>query len=494
MKKIYSLALIALLATSCSDDTMDNINKDNANPPADKVPAYLQITDAIMSTGFTTTSGAYAWYLSSITEQEIGSGNNQLMKVEMRNANELAASSTYNNEWNGTYGNLMNLKQIIDKVKEGSGTTDEGQLDLLGMAQVLTAINYGVLTDLHGDIPCSEALQGLDNLQPNLDKQEDVYKYIFATLESAIDNISKAREEEMENVGSQDILYGNDMEQWQAAANAVMARYKLHTLYRNPAVLDEVIDYANKAVNLGFKGMYITTFNGITCDNPWSAYVWSRYYTACSSTVYKIMEATSDPRADGYCLFDVGEDEPDWQYVACDPGDEATAKESAWPFYPVWIDYSPSVQVMSEAELYFILAEAYMRKGNVDDAHMYFNDAVRAAFGDLENIYGVDFGADDFLAQWSEGVTLSDIMAQKYVSQIRDEQIETYNDLRRCAALGEEHITLTNPYNTQSGINRWPLRLPYGNSGVISNSNIKAAYGDGSYIFTEKIWLYGGTR
>lgn len=85
-------------------------------------------------------------------------------------------------------------------------------------------------------------------------------------------------------------------------------------------------------------------------------------------------------------------------------------------------------------------------------------------------------------------------MAQKYVSQIRDEQIETYNDLRRCAALGEEHITLTNPYNTQSGINRWPLRLPYGNSGVISNSNIKAAYGDGSYIFTEKIWLYGGTR
>ena len=76
MKKIFSIALIALAAASCSDDTMDNINKDNANPPADKVPAYLQITDAIMSTGFTTTSGAYAWYISSFTEQEFGSGNN----------------------------------------------------------------------------------------------------------------------------------------------------------------------------------------------------------------------------------------------------------------------------------------------------------------------------------------------------------------------------------------------------------------------------------
>ena len=128
MKKIFSIALIALAAASCSDDTMDTINKDNANPPADKVPAYLQITDAIMSTGFTTTSGAYAWYISSFTEQEFGSGNNQLMKAELRNANELASSTTYNNEWNGTYSNLMNLKQIIAKTSEESTTTDAGDL------------------------------------------------------------------------------------------------------------------------------------------------------------------------------------------------------------------------------------------------------------------------------------------------------------------------------------------------------------------------------
>ena len=49
-------------------------------------------------------------------------------------------------------------------------------------------------------------------------------------------------------------------------------------------------------------------------------------------------------------------------------------------------------------------------------------------------------------------------------------------------------------WNNQNGINRWPERLPYGNSSVISNSKIKEAYGDGSYIFTEKTWLYGGTR
>ena len=254
------------------------------------------------SSRITTTSGAYAWYISSFTEQEFGSGNNQLMKAELRNANELASSTTYNNEWNGTYSNLMNLKQIIAKTSEESTTTDAGQLDLMGMAQVLTALNFGVLTDLHGDIPCSEALQGLDNIQPSLDKQEDVYKYIFVTLDAAIGNLSKAKDAGMANVGEQDILYGNDLEQWIAAAYALKARYKLHTLYRNPAVLSEVIDAASKAVANGFSGMYITSFNGVTCDNPWSAYVWSRLYTGCTTTVGNIMLATGDPRIDGYCF------------------------------------------------------------------------------------------------------------------------------------------------------------------------------------------------
>ena len=155
MKKIFLMSLVALLAVSCSEDTMDEINKDNSNPAVDKVGAKFMITDAIMSTGYTTTSGAYAWYISSFTEQEFGTGNNQLMKAELRNPVEVMASTTYNNEWNGTYGNLMNIKTIIDKCT-AEGSPDNGKLDILGMAQVLEAINFGVLTDLHGDIPCSD--------------------------------------------------------------------------------------------------------------------------------------------------------------------------------------------------------------------------------------------------------------------------------------------------------------------------------------------------
>lgn len=84
-------------------------------------------------------------------ESSQGNGNmsGYFERFSVRNAIELASSTTYNNEWNGTYGNLMNLKQIIAKTSEESTTTDAGQLDLMGMAQVLTALNFGVLTDLH---------------------------------------------------------------------------------------------------------------------------------------------------------------------------------------------------------------------------------------------------------------------------------------------------------------------------------------------------------
>lgn len=46
------------------------------------------------------------------------------------------------------------------------------------------------------------------------------------------------------------------------------------------------------------------------------------------------------------------------------------------------------------------------------------------------------------------------------MAQALDEQVETYNDLRRLKAMGEEYVILTNPRNTQSGINRYPERLP----------------------------------
>lgn len=45
-----TVALLGLAA--CTEDAFDRINKDYEHPSPEAVPAALQLTDAIMSTGF----------------------------------------------------------------------------------------------------------------------------------------------------------------------------------------------------------------------------------------------------------------------------------------------------------------------------------------------------------------------------------------------------------------------------------------------------------
>lgn len=460
---------------------MDRINKDNQHPAPDAVPAALQLPEAIMSTGFSTVSGDYAFYLSSLNEQEIGIGNNQLMRAELRDPGEWAASTTFNNVWNSTYGNLKNIREIIRKIEtDVPGNVD--QFGLLGMAQVLEAINFGVLTSVHGDIPYSEALQGQANLQPKLDAQKDVYTGIVATLDAAIANFEKESEPLIESLGNLDLAFGGDLNQWKATAYALKARFLLHKLAVEPGVLSEVQTNAQKAADLGFKGFTINEFNGKTADNPWSAYVFSRYYSVPSATVANLMQPNGDPRLD-YYLNSKGE--------FYKPGDkdiaEAVDDGRTLALQPTWyLLGSQPLHLFSKSELYFILAEAQLRLGK--DATAAFQTAVETSVSEILSLFDDDTDAVAF-AQSLGAPTLQKLFEQKYIAQSHDEQIEAYNDLRRLKTMGESYVKLTNPLNTQSGVNRYPECLPYANSAVIGNPNVKEAYGDGSYIYTKKTWV-----
>ena len=479
-KNIYIALAVAMMGfTACSEDTFDYINKDTYHPAPEVVPAYLQLSEAIMNTGFSTVSGDLAFYLSSLNEQNIGVGNNQLMKAELRNSIEWANSSTFNNVWSSTYGNLLN------KVENGV-TGNEGHYDVLGIAQVLKVMEFGILTDMFGDIPYSEALKGQECLQPKLDAQKDIYADLLVTLDKAIGNLETAVSEKLNNVKDQDLVFGGDMNQWLASAYGLKARYLIHQTAVDKSVLASAASAAQKAIDLGFTGMKIKEFNGVTCDNPWSAFIWSRSYIASSARVAKMMEATGDPRLNAYTA--------NGQATLVEPGDAEAAKVMDGSLgYPTWYDLgSQPIHLLSQSEIYFILAEAQLRQGQ--DATEAFQAAVTSAVTDILTIIGEDAsGAGDFAASLGKP-TLKLLFEQKYLAQCVDEQVETYNDIRRCEAMGERHITLTNPYNTQGGMNRVPKRLPYGNDSVLNNPTIAEAYGDGFYVYDQPVWWAGGSR
>ena len=502
MKKyIYLAAALLSLSLASCEDVMDDINKKPDNPANEMINPALQLTDGIMSTGFSTVSGNLAWVASSLTEQLVGVGLNQFYNLEIRNVSQTASSSTCNNEWNSTYYNINNLKLALAKAEEG-GLYPE-YVDVRGMVKTLLALNYGILTDLFGDIPCSEATE---NTQPKVDKQQDVYTTIFSYLDGAIADLESAKADGVAFAGSQDILYNGDLDKWIAFAYALKARYNLHLMAVDQNAAANALAAAQKAKELGFDGAEITGFTSYASSNcnPWAAFWGDRNYNASSKTVADLMNDRNDPRIDVYSTPWAYQGEVLATEVAV-PGDLEDARtvygtaEGEGFAIPAWLNvYSfaegeaASIHMMSKAELYFILAELEARNGS--DYSEDFAAAVEASFADYGNFgVAVNGTAADYVASLSSRLSenaLKEIMIQKYLSQCRDEQIETYNDFRRMEALGNagDYVQKTN------GNNRWPVRYPYGNSDVIANPNVADLYGDGMYVFTEKVWWAGGTR
>src|SRR5699024_3497380 len=114
----------------------------------------------------------------------------------------------------------------------------------LGIAQILTAHNLATLTDLMGDVPWSEALQPGIVFTPTLDKQESIYAEINRLLDDALENLDK--DSDFPSLGSQDFIYGGNIELWKKFANGLKARYLMRTSLRK-ADYAGVISYANNS-------------------------------------------------------------------------------------------------------------------------------------------------------------------------------------------------------------------------------------------------------
>lgn len=499
---ILAVSALSLATVSCSEDTMDRINKDNAHPGENNVDAVFQLTDAIVSSVYSTNCGSLAWYVSIYTEQTFGTGNNQAKNAELRSVNEIAASSTFDNEWNSTYLNLNNIKQMIAKCSEGG--RNESQVGVKGMGEVLAAYNWGILTDCFGDIPYSEAhTEGIS--APKVDTQETIYAGILGYLDNAITDLTAAGENN--DAASQDLLYNGDPKKWLGLAHALKARYLLHELGRasdKNAQLQSIVSEAQAALDAGFEGAELSIFGGYSAGstNPWTAYWLSRDYIGATTTVDNLMKSRNYPFEEYYNADLYGENK------LATPGDQTAAIATETYNAPYWLYYgyrhSVSAHMMSASELYFILAEAQARLGQ--DAKQAFENGMMASLDDVATSCGTTCTVDDMMA-YVEGVAatkfaenpLSEILVQKYIAQTRDEQLETYNDMRRCKYIdGSYPVEMTNPKNTSGGANRWPLRLPYGSSDVKSNPNVANAFGSGNdagmYIFTENVWWAGGSR
>ena len=483
-KNILLAALCIILVYSCSEDKMDEINE-NKNNPADVASQFI-ITDIMTSTAFRVVSSDLAFYASSYVEHNVGIYN-QLYNAEIRTSDPIS-SSTYDNGWSSIYTNLYNLKTIREKCSTGG--SEEGNYYTLGIAQILTAYNLAVLTDLFGDVPWSEALQPGVIYTPVLDKQEDIYNDVFAFLDSAIVNLNEDSSYDL--LGNQDLLYGGDnasIAKWIKLAYGLKARYTMRLSYRN-ADYDAVISYANSSFTKSSEQCQFN-YNGSTSTSPFYQFFEDRDYFGASQSLHDKLTDRNDPRD---TIFFISYPKTDTLIFA--PNGEPTQRQGYYGISGISNETAPTY-LLSYHEIEFLKAEAYARNNDLDDAKDALEKGIVAAFA-KSNIGLPDSTAEKYYENeiapklTSQTTTLKEIMVQKYLAMYEEEAVEAYNDIRRLMAMGEEDfISLDNPLNAKG---KFPLRYTYGDSDVTTNPNVEEAYGDGTYVYTENVWWAGGTR
>jgi hypothetical protein len=207
--------------------------------------------------------------------------------------------------WGGYYDILRNADEFYNKAVQ-----DELEFHQ-GVGLILKAYTFGLITDLWGDAPFSEALkaeEGPDFYKPVFDPQQDIYHGILAYLEEANTLLSKSSSEYTNINPSQDVLYGGDVTKWRKLANSLALRYYMRLQAKEPAVAQEgiskitgdpakypIITVADDEANVAYAGTSPATswpINMVFNIDPMGEYMRRK---PCA-TLVETLQTLNDPR------------------------------------------------------------------------------------------------------------------------------------------------------------------------------------------------------
>ena len=476
---IFFTVVFTLTLWSCSESIMDDINK-NINDPTDMV-SRLIITDAMTSSAFSIAGGDFAFYASIYIEHNTGIWN-QFYNADIR-SQEPMSSTTYNNSWNAAYANLFSLRKVIEKCSEGG--SEEGNYHTLGIAQILSAYNLAAVTDVMGDVPWSEAIKPGEIFTPVLDNQSDIYVDIFKFLDDGIANLNTASI--FPSLEDQDLIYGGDTDLWIKFAYGLKARYTMRLSHITPAYNDVItfadLSFTSRAEQAQFN------YNGNTSNSPFYKMYQDRDYYGASQSLHDKLVARSDPRD---TIFFIAHPASDSDDIVFAPNGTPNQVQGVYSISALSTITAPTY-LLSYHEIEFLKAEAYARLDDAPNTEASLRNAVTAAFTKvnigLSATDATDYFDNNVLTKLAAN-PLSEVMNQKFIAFFEEEALEAYNDYRRLKAMGDNVITLANPNNATL----FPLRFTYGSEDVTTNVNVRDAYGDGTYVYSENVWWAGGTR
>jgi hypothetical protein len=385
------LFLIVSLLASCTKD-FEELNK-NPNSPVD-VPAINIFTNVQVNAVGRQLGG---W----MQHTYLGPWSQQWCKVQYIDEDRYMPRDMSGEFQNPYISELKNVTIVIDKA------TENEDFKLAAAGKVLRAWIFLYLTDVWGDVPYSEALQGFDkdgDLTPKYDKQANIYADLLVQLEEANAALTGSV-----SFGSGDLIYGGDPMLWKKFANSLKLRilnraagtpwshtYNMAgggtvTTTAGAAALSGAD--AQIAAILGNPATYpVFTSNddnatlyypGLPYRNPIFNTLYTRTDQGISETMFDWLLARNDPRVHIYAQpTPNSQATPPLQYVGWQNGREVTSA----PFPSVSLlgtaiayDENALLYVMTYDEVQLIKAEHYLRVGNDASARAAYEAGIAAS-------------------------------------------------------------------------------------------------------------------
>jgi len=222
-------AVVLLGLSACNPDDLTKVNQDPNNPiSAPPAPVFTYATRIAMQ----------RWFGSNPTNMRGPVLTTEhLAQVQYPDEDSYARldGTVTDASFINTYSQeLKNFQAVID-----AGKPDEQEM-LWGPAQVMRSLVFGYITDVWGDVPYSQALQGdaADaTLQPAYDAQKDIYTGLFADLNEAVTAMAAGASAAsvLAPVGAADPIYAGNRLRWQRFGNSLRARHAMRLVNKDPA-------------------------------------------------------------------------------------------------------------------------------------------------------------------------------------------------------------------------------------------------------------------
>lgn len=487
-----ALGLAGLAAAGCSPNSFLDVNASPNNPtvvqPSVQLPTITVGTAFLVGNTLGRDGDLFIQHYAGIANQPF-------------TEDKYAISGNYDNEWRGDlYGNNLNGAQtLINNNAANPAYT--------GIAKLLKAYNFALATDMWGDVPYSQALQGLANIHPAFDKQQDIYEgatgiqSLFDLVREGLADLDKPS---VLKPAGDDFVYKGDLAKWRKVGNMLLLKFACTVSRKDPALATKVINevlqktgsdptvLGSAAIAANTEDFSVPFGTAVGNTNPYYSYnVTNRPNDQMASTRFlDSLTAFNDPRLPKFFTTTAANTAathttPYGKFTGIENGSNATApvlaNRSVYTTYLLGTSGEAPIRLLTNFQRAFILAEMAVRLKTPGDANLLYQEGIRRSM-ELTGLSAVDintyFAANPTVVNLggTDAHKLDQILRQKWVAWVGN-GYEAWNDYRR-----------TGYPNLQPALNvsftpNIPQRLLYPPSEVAANGDAIP-----KVVISDRVW------